>query len=177
VPTPGAQCPGKYRFEYTVFPHAGTWIEGRKNSVIQAAYGYNTPLLMVRADTHEGLDLHEMNITRDDPDKVRAIPFPRGGKLPVLVSFFSLDRPELSLSSLHRPTKQIINPAKEVVLRYVNISSKSFIANLRSYLPVQEAWQIDLNEEPVVCLVVIDSHMIEFPVGGYEIVSLLMCMD
>ena len=77
VPTPGAQCLGPHRYEYAILPHGGDW-----RAVYPMAYGYAAPLLVARGDTHEGLDLREMNITRDDPAQVRAVPWPRGGSRP-----------------------------------------------------------------------------------------------
>ena len=84
VPTPGAQCLGAYRYEYAILPHAGDW-----HAVYPAAYAYTAPLLVARADTHEGLDLREMNITRDDPAQVEMMPWPRGGPQPDRLSFLS----------------------------------------------------------------------------------------
>jgi len=189
VPTPGAQCPGEYRFEYAVFPHAGRWNTGHWSSshlpsshlpssqqplVIQAAYAYNAPLLVSRADTHEGLDLHEMNITRDDPSKVRTIPFPRGGKLPGMASFFRVNRAEIMLSSVHQPVDNAHNPQKTVVLRYVNMSANPVKAKLNSYFSIDEAWTINLNEELIKRLEVTDGSWIEFDCKAHEAVSLML---
>ncbi|MEO8394579.1 MAG: glycoside hydrolase family 38 C-terminal domain-containing protein, partial [Chloroflexota bacterium] len=74
VPTPGAQCLGEYEYEYAILPHAGDW-----QNVYAAAHNYNAPLLARRADTHAGLVLREMNITRDDPSRVNQREWPRSG--------------------------------------------------------------------------------------------------
>jgi mannosylglycerate hydrolase len=164
VPTPGAQCQGRYRFEYAIFPHPGDW-----RSVFPAAYAYNAPLLVARADTHEGLNLQEMNITRDDPDRVIVAPWPRGGRLPDQASFFSVNAQNLILSSLYRPWDQ-----DGVILRYFNLDSLPVSAQLNSLLPIEDAWRTSLNEERLERLDVRNSHQIQLDVGAHEILTLLL---
>ena len=86
VPTPGAQCLQSGTYEYAIFPHAGNW-----QSVYQDAYNYTAPIYAARGDTHAGIDLRDMNITRDDPTKITHIPFPREGELPDNHSFFTVE--------------------------------------------------------------------------------------
>jgi alpha-mannosidase len=47
--TPGAQMPGKWRFEYAILPHQGGWEEA-----CQQAYAYETGLRAVSAGLHTG---------------------------------------------------------------------------------------------------------------------------
>lgn len=44
LPTPGAQCKGKYSFEYSIIPHEGNWHEG---NVHVEAHNFSTPLKAV----------------------------------------------------------------------------------------------------------------------------------
>ena len=161
APAPGAQCPGKFRFEYAVFSHAGDW-----SQVYPFAYQYTAPLLAVRADTHEGLELKEMNITRDDPSRVRAIPWRRGGPIPPQISFISVDPPGLVLSSLHRS-----RDGQGVIVRFYNLTGQTLQAKLHSFWKIAEAWRTNLNEEHQAPLAVLDEHRISLPARSGEVVT------
>jgi mannosylglycerate hydrolase len=164
VPTPGAQCLGSYRFEYAIFPHPGDW-----RQVYAWAYNYTSPLLAVRADTHEGLDLREMNITRDDPAKIQSLPWRSRGVLPPQAAFLSVDRRELVLSAFTRSRQ----PGSEALLvRYYNISDDTLTAQLTSLLPIQEAWQADLNDRRLQALPLLDAQTLELPAGAHQVITL-----
>jgi alpha-mannosidase len=167
APTPGAQCQGKFRFEYAVFPHAGDW-----SHVYPFAYQYTVPLLAARADTHEGLELKEMNITRDDPVRVRAIPWPRHGPLLAQVSFISIDPPGLVLSSLHRSRDGL-----GLIVRFYNPTGQHLQAELRSYRNITEAWRTNLNEERQLPLALHDEHSISLSVKASEIVTVELLIE
>jgi mannosylglycerate hydrolase len=162
VPAPGGQCPGHHRFEYTIFPHAGDW-----RSVYQAAYNYVVPLLLARADTHEGLDLREMNLENLDPGLVKVLPWPRGGPLPPALSFLAVDRPELVLSSLHRA-----RDSGNLIVRYYNIGAESLEGSLRSARPLATAWQLNLNEERQRELPLLDAHTLPLRAGAHQVLTL-----
>jgi alpha-mannosidase len=51
LPTPGAQMPGKWVFEYAIIPHASA---GRL-AAIQQAYAFEAPLRAVDSGLHEGV--------------------------------------------------------------------------------------------------------------------------
>lgn len=51
IPTPGAQCIGKYRFEYAILPHRGSWQNAR---VWEQARQHNVPLIYRQTGAHEG---------------------------------------------------------------------------------------------------------------------------
>lgn len=114
VPTPGAQCLGEYSYEYAILPHAGDW-----RQVYQRAHNYNAPIMARRADTHPGLELSEMNITRDNPALVRKKPWQRGGHLPSALSVVDVSASGLILTALYRSGDTLIvrvyNPMAEVV--------------------------------------------------------------
>lgn len=137
VPTPGGQCQGKFRFEYAIFPHAGDW-----KAVFPAAYRYVAPLLIARADTHEGLNLHEMNITGDDPAQVKNIPWLRSGLNPARFSFLAADNPALVLSSVHRT-----EDGKGLIARFYNVFSERVVGRFKTGRALEGVWLTNLNEE------------------------------
>lgn len=49
LPTPGAQLPGKWSFEYAIIPHSGDW----QHSFFQA-YAFNAPLRAIITSLHAG---------------------------------------------------------------------------------------------------------------------------
>jgi alpha-mannosidase len=159
VPTPGAQCIGSYRFEYAILPHAGDW-----RQVYQTAYEYNAPLLARRADTHPGLELREMNITRDNPGLVTPIPWPRGGTLPDTFSFVQLDPPELALSAVRRGDNGLI-------VRFYNVSREPVEGRLTFGLPLAGAYLTNMNEERLETLAVHDGRSLRIRVQGAQVVT------
>jgi mannosylglycerate hydrolase len=167
VPTPGAQCLGKYSFEYALLPHEGHW-----QAVYPVAYRYVSPLLLTRADTHEGLDLHDMNITRDDPSQIKPIPFPRSGSTPGQVSFLSVDVPELVLSALYRARNQPDGvPGKTFYVRFYNPIDRSIDACFTSYRELDMVWETNLNEERIQKLVLNDNHSFRLTIGKHKIIT------
>jgi alpha-mannosidase len=167
VPTPGAQCLSKYSFEYALLPHAGHW-----QAIYPVAYRYVSPLLLKRADTHEGLELHDMNITRDDPSKIEPIPFPRSGPNPGQVSFLSVDCPELVLSALYRARNQPDDiPGKTFYVRFYNPTDRSIDACFNSYRGLKMVWETNLNEERIQELALIDNHSFRLTIGKSKIIT------
>lgn len=49
--TPGAQCLGEYTFEYSIYPHAGSWDE---DQVWKQAHQHNIPLYPLQTSAHDG---------------------------------------------------------------------------------------------------------------------------
>ncbi|MGE5222647.1 MAG: alpha-mannosidase [Omnitrophica WOR_2 bacterium] len=162
VPTPGAQCIGRFSFEYAILPHAGGWQE-----VFPPAYEYIAPLLVARADTHEGLNLNEMNITRDDPSLVRAVPWPRGGPLPDKLSFIRLKPERLIVSALKRS-----EDGQRLVLRFYNSTREKAAARLETGIPLRAAVRLNLNEEHLEDLPLAGENRVELEVRPAEIVTL-----
>ncbi len=161
VPTPGAQCIGKHEYQYAILPHAGDW-----RNVYPLAYQYVAPLLVARADTHEGLELREMNITRDDPAMVKSIPWPRGGSNPDSLSFISVDKPELVISALRRTRDE-----KGLILRLYNITSDPITARIKLYRSLEAVWSVNLNEERQEQLSLLDENTFVVDVRGNQIVT------
>jgi mannosylglycerate hydrolase len=159
--TPGAQCLGKLRFEYAILPHAGDW-----KQVYPSAYEYIAPLLARRADTHEGLELHEMNITRDDPEKVKRLPWSRGGILPDRFSFIASEDQRLVLSAVKRS-----EDGRGLVIRFFNISYKPIRVHIKTGLAIKEAWLINMNEERQESLPLLGAHAFEASCRGQQVIS------
>jgi mannosylglycerate hydrolase len=161
APAPGAQCPGKFRFEYAILPHSGDW-----KQVYPTAYGYISPMLAQRADTHEGLKLREMNITRDDPGKIKPIPWPRGGILPDRFSFIAADNQGLMLSSIHRGEGGL-----GLIARFYNLSSEAIRGRFTMDLSLAEAWLTNMNEEPQEKLLLLDEHTFDVSFRGQQVIT------
>ncbi len=165
APAPGAQCPGKFRFEYAILPHTGDW-----KSVYPTAYQYVSPLLARRADAHEGLNLNEMNITRDDPAKIKSIPWPRGGILPDRFSFISSDKQDLVLSSIHRT-----EDGQGLIVRFYNVSSDSINGRIETGYALEEAWLTNMNEERLEALPLSDEHVFRASFRGQQVLTFELC--
>jgi alpha-mannosidase len=159
VPTPGAQCIGPYRYEYAILPHAGDW-----GSVYQHAHNFNTPVMARRADTHPGLDLREMNITRDDPNLVTTLPWPRGGPLPPMMSAIRVDPTALVLSAVRRSARDTL------IVRFYNITREPVTGTVTCGWPMREVYRTDLAEERLDRIG--DGQMVKLDVRGGEIVTL-----
>ena len=160
VPTPGAQCLRTYQYEYAVLPHGGGW-----ESAYQAAYNYNAPLLGRRADTHPGLDLREMNITRDDPALVTAIDWPRGGSLPPAHSFVRIDPPQLVLSAVYRSGEALI-------VRCYNITRAPVTGAIHFGFPVGAVYRVNMAEVYQETLTLAESGRVEVALKGAEVLTL-----
>ena len=159
VPTPGAQCFGTYEYHYAILPHAGDW-----RNAYPAAYNYTAPLLARRADTHAGLVLREMNITRDDPSRVTQREWPRGGDVPDAQSFIQVDVPELVLSAVYRSSNSLI-------VRAYNVTRQPVISAIRFGFPVGQVFQVNMAEEYLSTLPV-NNGVINVEVRGGEIYTI-----
>lgn len=160
VPTPGAQCEGDYTYEYAILPHAGDW-----RSVYKTAYSYNAPLLARRADTHPGLELREMNITRDDPARVKKVEWPRGGSLANPFSFVQVDVPELVLSAVYRSGDSLL-------VRVYNVLRQPVQGTLTFGLPLVDAHRVNMAEDVQAALPVQGGNRISIQVQSGEVYTL-----
>ncbi len=159
VPTPGAQCPGRYEFEYAILPHAGN-----SEQVFQHAYSYDVPLFGRRADTHPGLDLREMNVTKDDPKRVKPIPWQRSGPLPDTFSFVEVEPASLVLSAFFRSDD-------DVIVRVYNVSRETVSGTVRIGFPLAAAERVNLLHETQSPLPVTDGT-VTIEVKGAEVCTL-----
>jgi alpha-mannosidase len=161
VPTPGAQCLGPYCYDYAILPHAGDW-----RNVFQVAHAMNAPILARRADTHPGLQLREMNITRDDPSLVTPIPWPRGGPLPPALSVIQIDPPALVLSAVRRSERDTL------IVRFYNITREPIRGTVTLGLPMSAAYRATLAEERGARLDLAEGCQVQLEVRGGEVVTL-----
>ncbi len=161
LPTPGAQCLGRQRYEYAILPHAGDWQE-----VYPAAYAYVAPLLVARADTHEGLDLREMNITRDDPSRVKEVLWPRGGANGDSLSFLKVEPQQAVLSAVRRAEDE-----QGLVVRVYNVSRSPVVARLRTGFDLQAAYECNLLEERGTALPVSGARTLELPLRAGQVAT------
>ncbi len=161
VPTPGAQCIGPYRYDYAILPHAGDW-----QNVYMHAHYFNAPVMARRADTHPGLELHDMNITRDDPSLVTAILWPRGGPLPPTMSVIEVDPPALVLSAVRRSERD------SLIVRFYNISREAVCGTFTVGLPVSAVYRVTLAEDRQEQLPVSAAGQVQIEARGGEIVTL-----
>ena len=159
VPTPGAQCLGPYRYDYAILPHAGDW-----RQVYPAAYNYNVPLLARRADTHPGLVLREMNITRDDPRLVTPIPWPRGGIYPGTFCVIQVEPSALVVSAVRRGERDTL------IVRCYNITRAPVSGVIMCAVPVSAAYRVNLAEERQGRLDLVDGR-VTLDVRGGEVVT------
>lgn len=160
VPTPGAQGRGAYKYEYAILPHAGDWRE-----VYGAAYNYNAPLLGRRADTHAGLDLREMNITRDDPARV-TLKQHAPGSLPDTHSFVAVDAPELVLSAVY-------SSGDSLIVRVYNVTREPVHSVVRFGFTVAGVERTDMAEAAMETLAV-EENTVEIDVRSGEVYTLMI---
>jgi alpha-mannosidase len=131
------------------------------------AYNYLAPLLLARADTHEGLELKDMNITRDDPAQVKSIPWPRGGQLPETLSFVEIQPQNLVLSAVKRS-----EDGESLIVRFYNLERVEIAARITTGFPLQAAYRLNLNEERVSDLPLRGKHRVELTVKPAEVVTI-----
>jgi len=67
IPTPEAQCLGEHEFEYSVYPHEGTWEEAKS---WQVAHGFNAPLNVVETGLHSGKLPNSFSLFTTEPDEL-----------------------------------------------------------------------------------------------------------
>jgi len=161
VPTPGAQCIGDYTYEYAILPHTGDWHE-----VYRDAYSYASPTMARRADTHPGIDLREMNITRDDPALITGLGWRRDGDLPANLSLVEIDTPKLVLSAVRRADDN------SLVVRVYNIEQEAVRGTIRLGVPMKTACRSNMAEETLDALMLIDGRTLEIEARGGEVVTI-----
>ena len=65
IPTPEAQCLGRYTFQYSIIPHSGTW---KSAKTYKQAYQYKAPLKAITTERHSGSLPQEMSFISIKPD-------------------------------------------------------------------------------------------------------------
>jgi alpha-mannosidase len=107
-----------------------------------------------------------MNITRDDPTKIKAVPWSRGGKNPQEVSYISISDPKLVVSALRRS-----QDGNGLIFRFYNITGESVAAEVKSYRVLSKVWLVNLNEERQGEIPILDANTFEVRINGHQIAT------
>lgn len=67
IPTPDAQCIGKFNFQLSIIPHKGDW---KKENVFREALNFAIPLLACITDKHKGELPHKGGLLTIEPNDV-----------------------------------------------------------------------------------------------------------
>jgi hypothetical protein len=106
-----------------------------------------------------------MNITRDNPELVTKIPWPRGGHLPHVFSLVDVKPSALSLSAVYRSGDTLIvrcyNPTHEMVSGVILLG-----------LPLARAERVRLDETVLGTLLVEEGGRINVQVRAGEVCTL-----
>ena len=110
--SPEGQCQKKYTFHYSLYPHSGTWKEGK---VYKQAYEHNLSCRVIQADKHRG-------------------------KLPESLSFISLKPEEIIVSAFKKAEERnslilrlynISDREVQVVIDFYKKVERAFFVNFK----------------------------------------------
>lgn len=161
--TPGAQCPGRNEFAFSIIPHAGNWED---SASYKDAYAFNLPMKAVCLPDGEkymekgdwkapGCCLPVFKEIRVDGPKLEKV----GGLLDI--------GPDGVLLSAVKPGED----GKSVVIRVFNIRGLAQEARLMLHFPFQEVKETDLYEVPLPqdSKLKVDGNTVVFEIGAREI--------
>ena len=143
--TPGAQCLGKYTFEYALVPHAGNW-----ETCFAQAHAFNAPLRAVPTAVHSG-------------------------PLPPQLSFVEVEPASSSTGHKAGLVLSAIKQAERgdgFIVRLYNISAEEVRGRLKLYHSPARATLVNLNEEELEELKGNERGEIELSVRGKQIVTM-----
>jgi len=109
--------------------------------------------------------LREMNITRDDPALVKAVPWPRGGHLPDTFSLLRIESPALVLSAARRSERDTL------IVRCYNITRGPVESAITCGLPLAGAYRANLAEERGDPLPVRDGRRVDVAAGPGQAIT------
>jgi alpha-mannosidase len=103
LPTPGAQCPGIYTFEYALVPHSGRW-----KTAYGQAHAFNAPLRAVAVPPSGGPLPAALSLVAADPVDfvLTAIKLPEAGKGLIVRGYNVTDAPQEVTLRLGRSWRQ-----------------------------------------------------------------------
>ncbi len=116
--TPGAQCPGRYTFHYSIIPHANTWRDPETQRLTRA---FITPFKAIQLKGQEK----------------------KNQKLPLAHSFLSADPTNLVLSCLKKA-----EDSETTILRVFEITGSPTKAVIQAALPFNNVSIVNLAEHP-----------------------------
>lgn len=67
IPTPDAQCLGEHQFEYSIYPHEGTWEDAKS---WQVAHSFNAPLEVIESSLHSGKLPNSFSLFTINPEEL-----------------------------------------------------------------------------------------------------------
>ena len=174
VAAPSAQCQGQYEFEHVLMSHSGDW-----RAITQEARQVNRPLLLARADWHEGFEqdaLRILDTTSYEPLPGQFLEPSQTGELDAKMSFVANQRPELLLTALKKSER-----STGFIVRFHNTSADTIKDRLSFVLRLQKAYVTNRNDERRQPLSVasneatdgeIACNEVEFEVRGNSVVTL-----
>jgi alpha-mannosidase len=157
LPTPEAQCQGAHTFELALAPHAGDW-----RAIYREAYTFHAPIYLRRGTEQEGHVPTEADLATWGSDGW--VPIDLSGDLPSELSFLSLEPGELALSAIKRA-----EAGDQLIVRFYNPTGEHLEARLRTFLPIVEAEETNLNEERTGELTPLEESAVHLSVPGHAV--------
>lgn len=136
---------GEHEFSCALYPHAGSWVEGK---TVMRAYDFNTPMVMLLTDQHEGL-------------------------LTSTFSFIRTDDPNVVLSTLKKCEED-----GSYILRFYETAGTSRATRLTLWQPVVSAAEtnlMELDEIPIVDFAP-SASILKVPLKPFEIKTLKLSL-
>ncbi len=165
LPTPEAQCLGAQAFEYALVPHAGDW-----RAIYREAYTFRAPIYLRRGNEHEGYTPTPADIEAWGTAGLK--PLDLSGDLPGELSFLSVQPETLALSAAKRS-----EAGDRLIVRFYNPTDEDVTAQVRTFLPVLNAWEVNLNEEIVRALPILEGKGTSLPVIGKEVKTVALELE
>lgn len=164
LPTPGAQCQGRHRFDYAIAPHAGGW-----ESVYKLAENLATPMTPIVWPAH----LSAEQLSRVFPEHLRhpimSTVDRREGVLSEVGHLLRIHPDEMVLASL-KPGEA----DGSLVARFYSLASRPRRSTLELFWEIESAYRSNTGERELVPLDVVDGHRVDVDVRPREIVTLVL---
>lgn len=164
LPTPEAQCLGTHTFEYALVPHPGDW-----RDIYRDAYTFRAPIYLRRGTEHEGYVPSQAD--RERWGRYGFRPLNLSGDLPGELSFLMVQPETMALSAVKRAERD-----DRLIVRFYNPTNEPLEARLCTFLPILNAWEVNLNEEEVNSLVP-QQGKISVAVAGKEVKTIALELD
>jgi alpha-mannosidase len=165
ISAPEAQCLGTHTFEYAIAPHSGEW-----ESVYALAYRFRTPMY-IRNGLESSGNLPPVSFRQEwAANQVKIVD--RRGYLPVECSFLSIEPEIITLSAVKRSEN-----GQYLIIRIYNPTMESIQTQLTLFLPIQKAFEVNLNETILDEIPIRNEHSIELALGAKTIKTIAICKE
>lgn len=144
LPTPEAQCLGRYTFRYAVVPHSGNWLEA---DMWHHAEAMRAPMRVV------DLPLPPADQETDAPGEL---------------SFIAVEPHTMVVTAVKKAER-----SEALVVRLLNIADEEATARVTFHRPVARVYRANLNEEPQE-EVSADGESVSVSARGKQLVTLLV---